>query len=396
MNFENLISPLEKTLIKQWIETPTKVQEKVIPVVTSWKDILVSSHTWSGKTLAFVLPILNILYENRIKEWKVEWKQERKIQVLVLAPTRELVMQIWETFNPYCTNTNFKQTTIFGWVSPFHQIKALKKWVDILVATPWRLKDLMEQWIVKLSSVKILVLDEADRMLDMWFLPDIKHILSKISKDRQTLLFSATLPESIKKLASNIQKNPEEIIIKSKNLISKISQKVYFVKSSNKLKLLQFLCKNREFTSIIVFVRQKEETEKLAKILKRFKVDTIHWDKHQNARRKAWGKFKNWEIKVLIATDVAARWLDMDNLSCVINYDLPATVEDYTHRIWRTARAWKKGVAITISWEKQKDFISEIEEKTWNKLEVVNNLDYLNEKIVEATEQRKGRGRWRS
>lgn len=129
--------------------------------------------------------------------------------------------------------------------------------------------------------------------------------------------------------------------------------------------------------------------------MKRFKVDTIHWDKHQNARRKAWDNFKNWEIKVLIATDVAARWLDMDDLSCVINYDLPVTVEDYTHRIWRTARAWKKGVAITISWEKQKDFISELEEKTWNKLEVVNNLDYLNEKIVEATEQRKGRGRWR-
>ncbi len=394
MNFKNLISPLEKTLTKQWLTTPTKVQEKVIPVVTSWKDVLVSSNTWSGKTLAFVLPILNILYETRIKEWKVEWKQERKIQVLVLAPTRELVMQIWETFNPYCTNTNFKQTTIFGWVSPFHQIKALKKWVDILVATPWRLKDLMEQWIVKLSNIKILVLDEADRMLDMWFLPDIKHILSKISKDRQTLLFSATLPGGIKRLASNIQKTPEEIIIKSKNLISKISQKVYFVKPSNKLKLLQFLCKNREFSSIIVFVRQKEETEKLAKILKRFKVDTIHGDKHQNARRKAWDKFKNWEIKVLIATDVAARWLDMDNLSCVVNYDLPAIVDDYTHRIWRTARAWKSGVAITMLSENQKDFISEIEQKIWNKLEIINNLDYLNEKIVEATEHRKSRGKW--
>jgi len=235
LSYLNLISPLGKTLIKQWITSPTKVQEKVIPSATSWKDVLVSSHTWSGKTLAFVLPILNILYENRIQEWKVEWKQERKIQVLVLAPTRELVMQIWETFNPYCTNTNFKQTTIFGWVSPFHQIKALKKWVDILVATPWRLKDLMEQWVVKLSDVKILVLDEADRMLDMWFLPSIKHILSKISKNRQTLLFSATLSDQIKKLANNIQNSPEEIIIKSKRLSQQIKLNYYnfYVKIKN-------------------------------------------------------------------------------------------------------------------------------------------------------------------
>ena len=391
----NLVSPLEKTLLKQWITTLTKVQEKVIPVVINWNDVLVSSHTWSGKTLAFVLPILNILYENRIKEWKVEWKQERKIQVLVLAPTRELVIQIGETFNPYCINTNFKQTTIFGGVSPFHQIKALKKWVDILIATPWRLKDFIEQWIIKLSDVKILVLDEADRMLDMWFYPSIKYILSKISKQRQTLLFSATLSEEIKKLTNNIQKNQKEIIIKSKSLISKILQKVYFVKSSNKIKLLQFLCNNREFSSIIVFVRQKEETEKLAKIFKKIQVDTIHGDKHQNARKKAWKKFKKWEIKVLIATDVAARWLDIDNLSCVINYDLPATIDDYTHRIWRTWRFWKKGVAITIAWEKQKNFILEIEKKTWNKLEIINNLDYLNEKVIEATKQRKGRENWR-
>ena len=232
MNFSDLpiISPLLKWLDKAWFTIPTPIQEKVIPEAILWKDILWIAQTWSWKTLAFALPILQNIYKKRLETQNPEWKIVRKIQALILAPTRELAIQIWETFAPYATNVNLKYTTIYGWVNQFHQVKALEKWVDILIATPWRLEDLISQWFIKLSYVDIFVLDEADKMLDMWFIPDIKKVVKRIPENRQTLFFSATMPTSIKELSNNLLDNPLEIKVTAPaSTTDNITQKVYFL-----------------------------------------------------------------------------------------------------------------------------------------------------------------------
>ena len=380
----NIIPPILKALEKEGFTNPTEIQEKVIPLALKWKDILASAQTWSGKTFAFALPILQILYNRRLEEWIVEGKIKRKIKALIIAPTRELAIQIWESFSSYCTNTNFKHTVIYGGVNQFHQVKAIEKWVDILIATPGRLEDLISQWIIKLSYVEILTLDEADRMLDLWFLWDIKKVMKRIPKERQTLFFSATMPVAIKELASSLLHCPEVVSVhKVASTTSTIKQQVYHVKSSHRRQLLQYLVKKAEYESILVFVKTKDDTEYIMEYVQsaHVKCDNIHRNRSQNARQRALQSLKDGEIKVLVATDIASRWLDINDLSCVINYNVPSDSETYVHRIWRTARAGKKWVAITFCIEQDKDSLNNIEKLIWQKLEVVEDEAYKNEEI---------------
>ena len=386
MNFKDLevIPPLLKALDKWWIIIPTEIQEKVIPFAIKWKDILGCAQTGSGKTLAFALPTLNRLYNNRLEKWLVEWKVKRKIQALIIAPTRELAIQIWEDISPYCTNVNFKHTVIYGGVNDFHQIKAIEKWIEILIATPWRLEDLISQGIIKLSYVEILTLDEADRMLNMGFLPDIKKVIKRIPKQRQTLFFSATMPKEIRELSWKLLHCAEEITVhKVASTTTNVNQQVFYVKASHRRSLLQYLVKKSEFDSIIVFVRTKDDTEFILEYVKSawVKADSIHRNRSQNARQKALKSLKNWEIKVLVATDIASRGLDVNDLSCVINYNIPSEPDDYVHRIWRTARAGKKWIAISFCIDKEKEYLDSVEKLIWKKIEINSDEKYKDEVI---------------
>ena len=386
MNFEelNVIPALLKALVRHDFITPTEIQEKVIPLAIKWKDILWCAQTGSGKTLAFALPILNNLYNKRLEKWLVEWKIKRKIQALIIAPTRELAIQIWEDFKPFCTNVNLKSTVIFGWVNDFHQKKAIEKWVDILIATPGRLEDLISQWVIKLSYVEILALDEADRMLNMGFLPDIKKVMKRIPKERQTFFFSATMPKEIRALASTLLHCAEEITVhKVASTTMNINQQVFQVKASHRRHLLQYLVKKSEFDSILVFVRTKDDSEFILDYIKSawIKADNIHRNRSQNARQRSLKSLKDGEIKVLVATDIASRWLDINDLSCVINYNIPSEPDDYIHRIWRTARAGKKWVAITFCIDKEKEYLEKVEKLMWKKIEVNNDERYRDEII---------------
>lgn len=390
MNFNELpiIPPLQKALEKQEFITSTPIQSQVIPLAINAKDILWSAQTWSWKTLAFTIPILQNLYTKKLQWWVIEWKQTRKIQALIIAPTRELVIQIWETFAPYATNVNLKYTTIYWWVNQFHQVKAIERGVDVLIATPGRLEDLISQWVLKLSYVEIFIIDEADKMLDMWFLPDVKKIIKRLPENRQTLFFSATIPPDIKELSNSILKNPEVISIKqAPNTQNNIIQKVYHIKSSHKRQLLQQLVKRKDLESIIVFVRTKDETEYVMDYVKSAHIscDNIHRNRSQNARQRAILALKKWEIKVLIATDIASRWIDIDGLSCVINYNMPKESETYVHRIWRTARAWKNWLAISMCVNEEKVNLENIEKLIWKKLLIEDDLSYKDE-IIPKTE----------
>ncbi|MDD2870818.1 MAG: DEAD/DEAH box helicase [Candidatus Gracilibacteria bacterium] len=386
MNFLelNIIPPILKALDKLGFTTPTEIQEKVIPLAIKGKDILGCAQTGSGKTFAFALPILHTLYNRRLEEGLVEGKIKRKIKALIIAPTRELAIQIGDTFAPYCTNTNFKHTVIYGGVNQFHQVKAIEKGVDILVATPGRLEDLISQGIIKLSYVEILVLDEADRMLDLGFLGDIKKVMKRIPKERQTLFFSATMPTAIKELASSLLHCPEVITVhKVASTTSTIKQQVYHVKASHRRQLLQHLVKKSEYDSILVFVKTKDDTEYVMEYISsaHIKCDNIHRNRSQNARQRALKSLKDGDIKVLVATDIASRGLDVNDLSCVINYNVPGDPETYVHRIGRTARAGKKGVSITFCIDQDKENLANIEKLIGKKLEVVTDESYKNEEI---------------
>lgn len=387
MNFSqlNLVSPLQKALEKIDFKTATQIQEKVIPLALKWKDILGSAQTGSWKTLAFWLSILNNLYIKRLERWFKEWKIDRKIQALILAPTRELAEQISEVLKPFCTNTNLKNTVIYWWKSQFHQEKAIKKWIEILVATPWRLIDLLEQKIFTLNDIEYLILDESDKMLDMWFLPDIEKIIKLIPKERQTLFFSATIPNKIKKLSEKLLYNPEIISIENKKITSdeKIKQEVYFIDNAQKRQLLQYIIKKEELTSIMVFVKTKDDTETVLEYIKATWIacDNIHRNRSQNARNRALKNLKTWEIKVLVTTDLLARWVDIDELSCVINYDLPQEAETYIHRIGRTARAGKNGVAISFCIPAQKVKLDMIEKLIWKSIKINKSEDYKKEEV---------------
>lgn len=384
MNFSqiNLIWPIQKALVRKEFFDATEIQKEIIPKILEKKDVLALAQTWSGKTLGFLLPIMNNLYIQRQESWYTEWKIDRNIKSLIIAPTRELAIQIWEEAKTFCTNTNLKHTVIYWWVNQFHQEKVINKWVDILIATPGRLLDLVEQKIVDLSQVEIFTLDEADKMLNMGFIDDIYKILKYIPNRKQNLFFSATMPEKIETLAWDILNNPIKVEVhKNSSTVDTISQQKYCVEEINKPKLLIHTLKNNAFDSVIVFVKTKDNTENVLEILQKENItcDHIHRNRSQNARQRAIKWLKNWDIQVLVATDIISRWIDIKEVSCVINYDLPQENETFVHRIWRTARAWNKGLAISFYVPEQENKMKSIEELINQTIVENNSQEYKNQ-----------------
>ena len=360
MKFENLriIEPILKALAEEGYKAPTPIQEQAIPHALEGKDILGCAQTGTGKTAAFAIPIIQNIHGQGNKG------SSRKIQSLILTPTRELAVQIEESFKTYGRYTNLKYCTVYGGVSQKPQTEKLRRGVDVLVATPGRLIDLINQRQVNLSNVSMFVLDEADRMLDMGFIHDVKKIISCIPKKRQTQFFSATMPKEITELVNSIVVNPVKVsVTPASSTVDKIKQSVYFVDKANKKKLLVYLLKNKNIDSALVFTRTKHEADKVEKELKANKItaQAIHGDKSQSARQMALNNFKSGKIKVLVATDIAARGIDIDELSHVINYNLPNISETYIHRIGRTGRAGLGGTSISFCEYEEKEYLNNIQ-----------------------------------
>jgi len=339
-----LSEPLLKALNKQGYDTPTPIQQQAIPVVLAKKDLVGCAQTGTGKTAAFALPILQLLSEQPIS------KGYKHTKVLVLTPTRELAVQIQESFIDYGRYLNIKHDVIFGGVSQHTQTLALRNGTDLLIATPGRLLDLMNQGYVHLDHLEMFVLDEADRMLDMGFIHDVKKIIKELPKQKQTLLFSATMPSQIAQLVQSLLHQPIRIeVTPVSSTAEKIEQAVYFVPKQQKQNLLVHLLNKRKERTL-VFTRTKHGADKIAKELKKASIhaDAIHGNKSQSARQNALSNFKNGKLKVLVATDIAARGIDVDSLEQVINFDLPDVAETYVHRIGRTGRAGSAGNAISF------------------------------------------------
>ncbi|MGB5363600.1 MAG: DEAD/DEAH box helicase [Aureibaculum sp.] len=348
MTFEdlNIIEPILKALKAEGYTHPTPIQEQSIPILLRGKDLLGCAQTGTGKTAAFAVPILQHIYNN-IKFSK----GDRKIKALIVTPTRELAIQIADSFTAYGKFTGIKNNVIFGGVKQHAQTVALRRGVDILVATPGRLLDLMQQGIISLKDIEYFVLDEADQMLDMGFIHDIRKIIAKLPRERQSLFFSATMPNDIIDLSRKILGNPEKVSVKPEQATAeRIDQAVYFVSKKSKIKLLAHLIQTKNVDSTLVFSRTKHGANKIVKLLDRegIKAEAIHGNKSQVARQKALGNFKNGTTNVLVATDIAARGIDIDELSLVVNYDLPNISETYVHRIGRTGRAKASGMAISF------------------------------------------------
>jgi len=362
----NLLPALQRALDKQKYIVPTPIQAKSIPGLLESRDLIGIAQTGTGKTAAFVLPILQNMTE----------KYPRQITTLVLAPTRELAAQIGDSFSVYGEFLKFKHTVIFGGVSQGKQVEALKKGVDILIATPGRLLDLMNQNLINLKNIKFFVLDEADRMLDMGFIHDIKKVISRLPTQRQSLFFSATMSPPINGLAKTLLKNPIHVEVQPQaTTVDKIDQKIFFVDQSSKDKLLLELLKQEHLTSVLIFTRTKHRANKLVKILNinRIQADAIHGNKSQNARTKALSDFKTGKNKVLVATDIAARGIDIDDISHVINFELPNEPESYVHRIGRTARAGAEGTAFSFCSADERNYLREIEKLTRKKIDVMTH-----------------------
>ena len=360
MSFQTLglSAPLQKAIQDAGYTQPTPIQLQAIPVILSKKDILAGAQTGTGKTAGFTLPLLELLSQDK------SVKPSSHIRALILTPTRELATQVKESVDTYAKYLPFKSTVIFGGVKVHQQVVALKKGVDIVVATPGRLLDHIGQKTINLSKVEYLILDEADRMLDMGFIKDIQKILAKLPKERQNLLFSATYSEEIKKLSDKLLNNPELIEVARRNTSSEIvKQSVYPVDKERKRELLTHLIKEGDWKQVLVFTRTKHGANRLSAQLDKDGISAvaIHGNKSQNARTKALSDFKKGEVRVLVATDIAARGIDIDQLPHVVNYELPNVSEDYVHRIGRTGRAGNEGEAISLVCIDEKEFLSNIE-----------------------------------
>ena len=341
----NIIEPIKLALANNGYITPTPVQKNSIPILLNKDDLIAIAQTGTGKTAAFLIPILQHLYLSQANP------KPRTTRALVLAPTRELVIQIADNCKIYGKNLSLRQTTIFGGVSEYSQIKIMSKGMDLVIATPGRLVDLMMQGHINLSDASYFVLDEADRMFDMGFIGDIKKIIAKLPKERQTILFSATMSDSIRSFANNILKNPKTITVTPEVVtVEKITQTLYHVNKNNKCALLINLLQNEKLDKIIVFSKTKHGANRIVQALDSENISAlaIHGNKSQVARQKALEAFKNSKIRVLVATDIAARGIDINNISHVINYDIPSEPETYVHRIGRTARAGATGVAFSF------------------------------------------------
>jgi ATP-dependent RNA helicase RhlE len=360
MSFEklNLIKPLQKALDEEGYTIPTPIQQQAIPLILERKDVLGCAQTGTGKTAAYAVPILQILYEE-----KLSGNEKRTISSLVLTPTRELAVQINESFSSYGKYTGLRNVVVYGGVPQQRQTDKLRKGADILIATPGRLLDLMNQKYISLQHIKILVLDESDRMLDMGFINDIKKIIAVLPGKRQTLFFSATMPSSIIKLAGSILSNPVRVDISpEKPTVDAIKQGLYYVAKHNKKDLLIHLLQDKSIDSALVFTRTKHGADKVERFLNSAKIyaEAIHGNKSQNSRQRALNNFKAKKTRVLVATDIAARGIDVEELSHVINYEMPDQSENYIHRIGRTGRAGLGGVAISFCDAEEKLFLRDI------------------------------------
>lgn len=372
MEFKSLhiIQPILEALEEEGYTHPTPIQEKSIPILLEGNDLLGTAQTGTGKTAAFSIPILQLLSLDENKTRK------KKIRSLILTPTRELAIQIDESLKTYGRHLDLKTTVIFGGVNQFSQVNALKQGVDILVATPGRLLDLMNQGFIDLKQLEIFVLDEADRMLDMGFIHDVKKTIAALPVKRQTLFFSATMPLQVSALAKSILKNPKHVeVTPVSSTADTINQFLYYTDKSKKIGLLLHLLKNENIISALVFTRTKHGADRIAGALGRtgIKADAIHGNKAQNARQKALNNFKDGHIRVLVATDIAARGIDVDDLEYVFNYDIPNEPETYVHRIGRTGRAGANGVSISFSDALEKEYIKDIEKLIKKRIPVVDN-----------------------
>lgn len=364
----NISAPILKALNHKKYEHPTPIQEKAIPAALEGRDLLGIAQTGTGKTAAFAIPLIQQL------DGQNKQSRRREIRALILTPTRELAIQIGDNFTDYAYNTGVRHTVIFGGVNQKPQVEKLRKGVDILVATPGRLLDLIGQNHVSLQHIRHFVLDEADRMLDMGFIHDIKRLLPMLPKEKQTLFFSATMPTQINKLSKSILRDPVTVKIKPQTAtIDLIDQHLFFVEKPEKSKLLISLLKKDQDKSALVFSRTKHGADRIARTLNRKGIgcEAIHGNKTQGTRQRVLSNFKSRKTRVIIATDIAARGIDIDNLEMVINYDLPDVAETYVHRIGRTGRAGKRGTAFTFCSKDDKLMIRNIQRLTGKKINAV-------------------------
>lgn len=391
MSFENLnlIEPILKALKTEGYTTPTPIQAQAIPLILKRKDLLGCAQTGTGKTAAFAIPIIQLLAQD-----KTPLQGKRIIRSLILTPTRELAIQIGESFANYGRNTNLKYKVIFGGVNQHSQVESLRSGIDVLIATPGRLLDLMNQRHVDISKIQFFVLDEADRMLDMGFILDVKKIIAKLPAKRQSLFFSATMPPVILSLANTILQNPEKVeVTPVSSTANTINQEVYFIDKENKKKLLVDLLKDKSIERVLVFARTKHGADKIAKdlIKNNIQAQAIHGNKSQNARQNALNNFKLKKTRVLVATDIAARGIDIDELSHVINYELPNVPESYVHRIGRTGRAGASGIAIAFCDAEEKAYLRDIQKLIGKQIPVRDDHAYelKNHNATKATQKQR-------
>ena len=390
----DLIDPILKALAVEGYSTPTPIQQQAIPLVLERRDLLGCAQTGTGKTAAFAIPILQILYTQ---------KQHRPgIKVLILTPTRELAIQIDESFAAYGKFTGISHTVVFGGVSQLHQTNALKRGVDVLIATPGRLLDLMNQGFIDLRHLEIFVLDEADRMLDMGFIHDVKKVIVRLPAKRQTLFFSATMPPEIQKLADVLLTNPAKVeVTPPSSTVDKIDQSLYYTNKSDKQHLLIHLLKDDDIVTALVFTRTKHGADKVVKFLHHNTITAaaIHGNKSQNARQNALSDFKNGKLRVLVATDIAARGIDIDQLTHVFNFDLPNVPETYVHRIGRTGRAGNTGISISFCDPEERTELRDIQKLIAKNIPIVEGHPFpiaagaLSQKIMPKQAQPSNRSR---
>ena len=370
----HLIAPILKALETEGYTEPTPIQEQSIPHILRGKDLLGCAQTGTGKTAAFAIPILqNLLLQQK------EDAYNHNIKALILTPTRELAIQIDESFDAYGKHTGLRHAVIYGGVSQFQQTKELRGGVDILIATPGRLLDLIAQRFINLKNIKMFVLDEADRMLDMGFIHDVRKVIALLPEKKQTLFFSATMPPEITRLSSSILNNPVRVeVTPVSSTAENVDQHIYLVEKNDKRQLLIHLLKNNKIQNALVFTRTKYGADKIAKELYRanIKADAIHGNKTQSARQKALNNFKEGKIRVLVATDIAARGIDVDDLTHVINFELPNVPETYVHRIGRTGRAGQSGSALSFCDMEERAYLRDIHKLIEKTIPVVEDHPY--------------------
>ena len=355
-----LIEPILRALNEEGYETPTPIQQKSIPAILQHRDLLGCAQTGTGKTAAFTIPVLQLMHLSK----QDQPAHPRKIQTLILTPTRELAIQIGESIEAYGRHLNLRSLVIFGGVNQHYQVQRLHAGIDILVATPGRLLDLMQQKYISLRDIRYFILDEADRMLDMGFVHDVKRVIAQLPARRQTLFFSATMPPEIQQLANVLLKDPVKVEVTPVSTTAEmIDQVVYHVDKHNKMSLLIHLLEDKNIDSLLVFTQMKHFADKVSKRLQQsgIKAEAIHGNKSQNARQRALQQFKDRSIRVLVATDIAARGIDIDELSHVLNFELPNVPETYVHRIGRTGRAGASGMAISFCDRSERAYLNDIQ-----------------------------------